>query len=74
MKSELEKLVGLQKTDTNIRRLKKAIESADERRAGIEQEFERHAFEIRGIQNKSEEFVKRVQVKVDVKISGEWTK
>jgi predicted nucleic acid-binding Zn-ribbon protein len=55
VKSELEKLVGLQKTDTNIRKLKKAIESADERRAGIEQEFERHAFEIRGIQNKSEE-------------------
>lgn len=55
MKSELEKLVNLQKTDTNIRKLKKAIDSADERRAGIEQEFERHAFEIRGIQNKAEE-------------------
>lgn len=54
MKSELEKLIVLQKTDTNIRKLKKAIETADERRAGIEQEFERHAFEIRGVQNRAE--------------------
>jgi predicted nucleic acid-binding Zn-ribbon protein len=54
VKSELEKLVELQKTDTKIRQLKKAIDTADKRRAEIEQEFERHAFEIRGIQNKSE--------------------
>ncbi len=54
MKSELEKLVELQKTDTNIRKLKKSIETADERRASIEQEFEQHAFEIREIQNRSE--------------------
>ena len=50
MKAELEKLVDLQKTDTNIRRLKKSIETAEERRAGIEQEFEQHAFSIREIQ------------------------
>lgn len=50
MKLELEKLIELQKTDTNIRRLKKIIESAKERRAGIEQEFERHASSIREIQ------------------------
>ena len=54
MKSELEKLVELQKTDTNIRKLKKSIETADERRASIEQEFEQHAFEIREIQSRSE--------------------
>ncbi len=52
MKAELEKLIDLQKTDTNIRRLKKAIETADQRRAGIEQEFEQHAFSIREIQNR----------------------
>lgn len=52
MKSELEKLIELQKTDTNIRRLKKNIESAKERRASIEQEFEQHAFSIRELQNK----------------------
>ncbi len=50
MKSELEKLIELQKTDTNIRKLKKAIDTAEARRAGIEQEFERHAFSIREIQ------------------------
>ena len=50
MKAELEKLVDLQKTDTNIRRLKKAIETADQRRAEIEQEFEQHASSIRDIQ------------------------
>lgn len=54
MKLELEKLIELQKTDTNIRRLKKSIETADQRRASIEQEFEQHAFEIREIQKKSE--------------------
>ena len=52
MKAELEKLVDLQITDTNIRRLKKAIETADERRAAIEQEFESHASSIREIQSR----------------------
>lgn len=50
MKSELEKLIELQKTDTNIRKLKKAIDGAEQKRAGIEQEFERHASSIREIQ------------------------
>lgn len=54
MKSELEKLIELQKTDTHIRQLKKSIDTAEQRRADIEQEFERHAFEIRDIQGKSE--------------------
>ena len=50
MSSELEKLIKLQKTDTNIRKLKKALESAERRRASIEQEFELHASSIREIQ------------------------
>lgn len=50
MKEELAKLVDLQITDTNIRRLKKAIETADQRRAAIEEEFEQHASSIREIQ------------------------
>jgi len=50
VKAELEKLVDLQRTDTNIRRLKKSIETAEQRRASIEQEFEQHAFSIREIQ------------------------
>jgi predicted nucleic acid-binding Zn-ribbon protein len=52
VKAELEKLVDLQKTDTNIRRLKQSIETAEKRRADIEQEFEQHAFSIREIQSK----------------------
>src|SRR4029079_2775298 len=35
-------------------RLKKAIETAEERRASIEQEFEQHAFSIREIQGKGD--------------------
>ena len=54
VKSELEKLIELQKTDTNIRRLKKSIDTADERRASIEQEFEQHASSIREIQNQGD--------------------
>jgi uncharacterized protein len=53
VKSELEKLVELQITDTKIRILKKAINTADTRRAEIEQEFEQHASSIREIQNQA---------------------
>jgi len=52
VKQELEKLIDLQKTDTNIRRLKEIIETADRKRADIEQEFEQHAFSIREVQNR----------------------
>jgi hypothetical protein len=52
VQSELDKLVELQKTDTNIRRLKSTIESAEQRRASIEQEFEQHASSIREIQGR----------------------
>lgn len=55
MKEELEKLVDLQVTDTNIRRLKRSIESAQERRASLEQEFEQHAFSIREIQKRRDD-------------------
>lgn len=52
MKLELEKLIELQKTDTNIRRLKQIISTADTRRAEIEQEFDQHASSIREVQNR----------------------
>ncbi|MDM7923240.1 MAG: C4-type zinc ribbon domain-containing protein [Pyrinomonadaceae bacterium] len=52
MRSELEKLIDLQITDTNLRRLKNIINTADQKRADIEQEFEQHAFSIREIQNR----------------------
>ncbi|MEK7725087.1 MAG: C4-type zinc ribbon domain-containing protein [Acidobacteriota bacterium] len=68
MKLELEKLVELQITDTNIRRLKKSIETADQRRASIEQEFEQHAFEIRETQGRSENANKE-RAKLDAEIA-----
>lgn len=52
MKADLDKLVELQKTDTNLRKLKQSIESAENRRAEIEQEFEQHAFSIREVQSR----------------------
>lgn len=52
MRSELEKLIDLQTTDTNLRRLKQAIDTADERRADLLREFEKHAFSIREIQER----------------------
>ena len=55
MIAELDKLIELQLTDTNIRRLKKSIETAVARRAEIEQEFEQHAFSIREIQGKRDD-------------------
>lgn len=50
MKAELEKLIALQKSDSQIKKLKKAIESVDQRRVAIEQEFEARAFEIRALE------------------------
>ncbi|HTH50867.1 MAG TPA: C4-type zinc ribbon domain-containing protein [Pyrinomonadaceae bacterium] len=55
MKAELGKLIELQKLDTNLRRLKKALETADERRAAIEQEFEEHASSIREVQGRRDQ-------------------
>ena len=55
MKAELEKLIDLQITDTNIRRLKQSLDSAEKRRAELEQEFEKHAFSIREIQDRRDQ-------------------
>lgn len=55
MIAELDKLIELQKTDTNLRRLKQLLESAEIRRADIEQEFEQHAFSIREIQGRRDD-------------------
>jgi len=53
--AELDKLIELQKTDTNLRRLKQSIESAGARRAEIETEFEQHAFSVREIQTRGDD-------------------
>ncbi len=50
MKAELEKLIALQKTDINLRKLKAEIEAIPQRRAEIENEFDQRAFEIRELE------------------------
>ncbi len=55
MKSELGTLVELQKTDTRIRQLNENIETAEERRAKLEEEFEKHASSIREIQKQRDD-------------------
>ncbi|MFZ1702590.1 MAG: C4-type zinc ribbon domain-containing protein [Pyrinomonadaceae bacterium] len=52
MIEELNKLIELQQTDTNLRRLKGLLDTAEDRRAEVEQEFEQHAFSIREIQGR----------------------
>jgi predicted nucleic acid-binding Zn-ribbon protein len=52
VKAELAKLIDLLKTDSEIRRLKQSLNSADARRAELEREFEKHAFSIREIQER----------------------
>lgn len=55
MKAELEKLVALQNLDTSIRKLEKDLEAIPERRAEIEGEFDRRAFEIRALESRRDE-------------------
>lgn len=55
MKAELQGLIALQQTDTEIRRLERLLQQIPERRAAIEQEFERRALEFRGIETRRDE-------------------
>ena len=55
MKSDLEKLVDLQITDSRIRELRNNITTVEERRAEMEQEFEKHASSIRDVQRNKQE-------------------
>ena len=55
MKAELQKLIALQNLDTSIRKLEKDLEAIPERRAQIEGEFDRRAFEIRALESRRDE-------------------
>jgi len=55
VKAELEQLIALQNTDTNIRRLQADIEAIPQRRAEIEKEFDQRAFEIRALETKRDD-------------------
>lgn len=52
MKAELAQLIALQIADNNIRTLQAEIEEIPQRRAEIEKEFDRRAFEIRAMEEK----------------------
>ena len=55
MKAELEKLIALQNLDTSIRKLEKDLEAIPQRRADIEGEFDRRAFEIRALESRRDD-------------------
>jgi len=55
VKAELEKLIALQNLDTSIRKLEKDLEAIPERRAAIEAEFDRRAFEIRALESRRDD-------------------
>ena len=55
MKAELQQLITLQNTDTEIRRLEAELDSIPQRRAAIEQEFEQRAVEFRALETRRDE-------------------
>lgn len=67
MKGELDKLIKLQRLDSNLRRLKKLIDTADERRAAIERRFDERASSIREIRTRHDELrSKRTRLEKDI--------
>jgi len=55
VKAELQQLVALQKLDTSLRKLQAELEAIPQRRAEIEKEFDRRAFEIRALESRRDE-------------------
>ena len=73
MKAELEKLIALQKLDTTIRKLEKALEAIPQRRAEIEGEFDQRAFEIRGLETRRDE-AKHNRARLEVEVVDQRTR
>jgi len=55
VKAELQQLVALQNLDTSIRKLQAELEATPQRRAEIESEFDRRAFEVRALETRRDE-------------------
>jgi hypothetical protein len=68
VKAELQELVALQHLDTTIRRLQKELEAIPERRAEVEKEFDKRAFEIRALENSREE-ARHTRTRLETEIS-----
>jgi predicted nucleic acid-binding Zn-ribbon protein len=52
LKAELEQLIALQNTDTNIRRMQAQLNATPHKRAEAEKEFEQRAFEFRTLESR----------------------
>ena len=67
MKAELQKLIALQNLDTTIRKLEKDLEAIPQRRAEIEGEFDRRAFEIRALETRRDD-AKHNRARLEVEV------
>lgn len=70
MKAELHQLVALQKLDTSIRRLQTELETIPQKRAEIESEFDRRAFEIRALESRRDD-AKHTRARLDIEIADQ---
>jgi predicted nucleic acid-binding Zn-ribbon protein len=65
--ADLDKLIEVQRTDTNLRRLRKLLDSAEARRAAIEKEFDEQASSIREIQGRRDELnARRLEIEKQI--------
>jgi hypothetical protein len=67
VKAELQKLIALQNLDTSIRKLEKDLEAIPQRRADIEGEFDRRAFEIRALETRRDD-AKHNRARLEVEV------
>ncbi len=67
MNADLQQLVALQNLDTSIRKLQTELEAIPKRRAEIESEFDRRAFEIRSLENQRDE-ARHVRVRLETEV------
>jgi predicted nucleic acid-binding Zn-ribbon protein len=70
VKAELHQLVALQKLDTSIRRLQTELEAIPQKRAEIESEFDRRAFEIRALESRRDD-AKHTRARLDAEIADQ---
>jgi predicted nucleic acid-binding Zn-ribbon protein len=73
VKAELEKLIALQNLDTSIRKLEKDLAAIPERRALIEGEFDRRAFEIRALESRRDD-ARHARVRLEAEVTEQKTR
>ncbi|CAN5694134.1 zinc ribbon domain-containing protein [soil metagenome] len=70
MKAELLQLVALQKLDTSIRKLESELEAIPQRRAEVESEFDRRAFEIRALESRRDD-AQHARARLDAEVADQ---